>query len=429
MPCPALPLDGPFISGVLAHIDCQAQAIGQGGYQALAAPGSAISIMLTGLLTIFVALFGYRMLLGETPSVRDGTLAAAKLGMVLLLATNWPSFRVLAYDVAMHGPAELAGVIGRAADLPGRNGGLVDQLQQVDYQLTELVQLGTGKPPGMEALQPASPPMAIAPQFSPQLQQLRQQNAQMLAQAQAQEKPRWDPQRDAAIVAEGRTLYLAGAIAAFASVRLIAGVLLALGPLFALFLLFRATRGLFEGWVRALSGAALGALVTAILLGVQVALMRPWLDAILVERHAGTPTPQVPAELLALTLIFGLALLAALVATAVVAKGFRMTDTPRWSQAQTVMATGNQHVVAPPFPEAGPGAADQRARAVANGIAAVQRREAPATASFHGASRGPAPSTIAGPAMAPAAASPGQSGRRRTHGRVSASAQRRDVGV
>ena len=38
----------------------------------------------------------------------------------------------------------------------------------------------------------------------------------------------------------------------------LAGLLLALGPLFAIFLLFEGTRGLFEGWVRGLAGAALG---------------------------------------------------------------------------------------------------------------------------------------------------------------------------
>ena len=56
MACPSLSPDGPFLSGVLSYVDCQAQAIGQGGYQALAAPGSIVAIAMTGMLTIFIAL-------------------------------------------------------------------------------------------------------------------------------------------------------------------------------------------------------------------------------------------------------------------------------------------------------------------------------------------------------------------------------------
>ena len=68
--------------------------------------------MLTGLLTLFVALFGYRLLFGHTPGVRDGVLALVKIGIVLALATSWPAYRTLVYDVALRGPAELAGDIG-----------------------------------------------------------------------------------------------------------------------------------------------------------------------------------------------------------------------------------------------------------------------------------------------------------------------------
>ena len=50
-----------FVSGALDFIDCQAQTIGEAGYQALAQPGSTVSLALTALLTIFVALFGVRL--------------------------------------------------------------------------------------------------------------------------------------------------------------------------------------------------------------------------------------------------------------------------------------------------------------------------------------------------------------------------------
>ena len=104
MACPTLAPPTDFLGTILEYVDCQARTIGAGGYQALASPGSTFSLILTGLLTLFVALFGYRMLFGQTPAMRDGVLALVKIGLVLALATGWPPYRSLFYDVAPDGP-------------------------------------------------------------------------------------------------------------------------------------------------------------------------------------------------------------------------------------------------------------------------------------------------------------------------------------
>jgi type IV secretion system protein VirB6 len=106
--CRGLSPDGPFVSDMLGYVDCQAQTIGAAGYHALATPGSSASLALTGLLTLFVALFGYRMLFAQAPGIRDAVVAIVKLGIVLALATSWPAYRTILYDVALHAPAELA---------------------------------------------------------------------------------------------------------------------------------------------------------------------------------------------------------------------------------------------------------------------------------------------------------------------------------
>src|SRR5690606_30518818 len=67
--CPRLSTGDAFLSTLLRHIDCQAQAIGTGGYQALADPASPTIQVVTALLTIFVALFGLAMMMGRTPTV------------------------------------------------------------------------------------------------------------------------------------------------------------------------------------------------------------------------------------------------------------------------------------------------------------------------------------------------------------------------
>ncbi|HEX8526514.1 type IV secretion system protein [Allosphingosinicella sp.] len=419
--CPVFSPEGEFLRRLLTIVDCQAQSIGEGGYQALAAPGSAISLALAGLLTIFVALFGYRMMFGEVPNAREAVLAAAKVGVVLALATSWPAFRTLVYDVTLRGPAELAASIGRPSGLPGADGGLTARLQGVDNMMAELVLIGTGRPP--QADQMVGPTQALTAQ---------QQQQELARLEQIQQRPRWDPAQDAKTLASARTLYLTGAIAAYSSVRLIAGLLLALAPLFALFLLFDSTRGLFEGWVRGLAGAALGAVATAILLGVQLALMEPWLATVVATRRAAVSTPTVPVELLVMNLVFALTLLAALIAVARVAYGFRMPLALRTVSGRIVEAIRTQAArPAAALREPAPAPADERSRAaaIANAVAATQRRE------FYSA--GPAATQLR-PAAAIAAAAAretaaagaplplGQSARRRTRGRVSGGALRRD---
>ncbi len=417
MACPALS-DTAFLSSLLAHIDCQAQAIGAGGYQALSASGSGVSLILTGALTIFVALFGVRMLFGETPGVREAVMAAVKLGVVLLLATSWPAFRTLAYNVTLHGPAELAAGIGGPAGVPGAGGSLVAYLQGLDDQMAELNRLGAGKPVDADII--VGPTETQSPQ---------QQQQQMQRLNQLQQKPRWDPARDAKLLGQARTVYLTATVAAFASVRLIAGLMLALGPFFALFLLFGGTRGIFEGWVRALGGAALGAVSTAIILGVQVALVMPWLAGILAQRRDGIATPAAPIELLVVALIFALILLAALVATARVAMGFRfppqLLSLPgRLVQALSV--AGARSVTADGAINVASGQRD-RAFAIADAVAATQRREAampPPQTAYLGRSA-PTPLRAREDAV-PVAVRLGQSFRRSAHSRVSAAAARRD---
>lgn len=398
MACPGLPASG-FLSGVLGFIDCQAESIGAGGYQALAAPGSTLSLVLAGLLTLFVAFFGYRMLFGETLSVRDGVLAMVKIGLVIALATGWTAYRTLIYDVALKGPAELAGEIGSPSGLPGAGGGLVARLDNADRMLLAYVELGP-----RAAIQPTGEGTSAAASGFTDL-----------------------------FLGGARVLFLAGAIGALAVVRLIAGLLLALGPFFIAFLLFDGTRGLFEGWLRVLGGAALGALGAGIALGVELALVEPWLASLIATRAAGYATPGAPIELFVVALVFAVALGAMLFAAARVAYGFRLPVAWRSAPSQLVEALRAETLRVPAMArEAVPATADRsRAVTVADAVAATQRRETPASVAAANSEPGAPSRTAIRPGTGRGEPPPppvplGQSFPRRTRTRHSASADRRD---
>jgi type IV secretion system protein VirB6 len=409
MICRPLTYGSGFLRGVLDFIDCQAQNIGAQGYQALASPGSAVSIALTAMLTILVALYGYRMMFGHTPSARDGVLTLAKIGIVLALATSWPAYRALVYDVALHGPAQLAGDIGRPSQLPGADGGLVGRLQGVDSGLLLLGEYGVGR---------ASSDQKITRE--------RVINGRReLVVEQAQQPPSiFDPMA----LGWSRILFLVGTIGALAAVRLVSGLLLALGPFFIAFLLFEGTRGLFEGWVRGLAGAALGAAAVTILLGAELALVEPWLTYLIAMRQADLSIVGAPVELMVVMAVFALAMAAALYAAARVATGFRLPEA--WRGAPAQIASALRGDAAQPrlavTNHSLPAEQRSRAVAVAEAVAASQRREL-----MVAASPANAPSRGTGQALArdlppPGPVPLGQSYGRRARTRVSNSAGRRD---
>lgn len=412
MACEPLSYESGFVSGALSFVDCQAQNIGAVGYQALSLPGSTASLVVTGALTLFVALYGYRLLFGQSPGVRDGVLAFARIGIVLTLATSWPAYRVLVYDIALIGPAELAGAVGEPAGLPGSGGGMVDRLQGVDTGLIALARAGTGL-----ASTPAVPPTTAL------------DNSQDPVAAAVPDPSLRQPDGfESWSLGAARIVYLVTVIAGFATVRLVAGILLAIGPFFVAFLLFDGTRGLFEGWIRGLIAAALGAVAVTLLLGVELALLEPWLSELLERRAADLTIAGAPTEVLVATLVFAFVTLGALAVTARLAMGLRMPTALGVLSSRTVSHwTDRQHRAHFTRAEARiPAEQHSRAAAIADAVINTQRREAAlgaagAPTAQHWAQR-PTRDTV----VQAAPTRLGQSHSRRSQTRVSGSAGKRD---
>ena len=394
--CAADPQNAGFIGSMTRFVDCKAQLLGSGAYQTLALPGSTLSIVLTGFLTIFIALIGYNLLLGRGYTIRSGTIAALKVGAVFALATSWPAYRTLIYDLVTDGPSQILGDVGRPAGIPGSDGTLVRRLDGADGALVELSVLGPGMPTSMQQQDLWPPPFAGFSAFA---------------------------------LGGSRILFLLTAVAGLAGVRLIIGLMLALGPFFIAFLMFDNTRSLFEGWVRVLAGAALAAVGVAITLGLELSLMEPWLSTILARRMAGEPLPSVPTELFVVTTVFAVIVLAVLIACARLASAFRLVplfghieearSLPRAQTLAAVPATVSRQQLQE----------RSRAAAVADVLVAMQRREggrgAPATSQLSAGVGGMARSGHGG-LYERAGVPVGRSLARRASNRASASAGRRD---
>jgi type IV secretion system protein VirB6 len=402
MGCPALPAGAGFISSMTGAIDCQAQVLGSGAWSALAAPGSTLTVVLTGFLTITIALIGYNLLLGHSISVRSGTLAFVKIGAIFALATSWPAYRTLVYDLVTDGPSQLVAEIGPQAGVVGSDGTLVERLDLADQALAQLAILGPGNPPPSISAQMPPAPFGGFDSFA---------------------------------LGGSRILFELTAIAGLGIVRIITGIMLTLGPFFVAFLMFESTRSLFEGWVRVLAGTALAAVGVAIALGLELALVEPWLSDVLARRMAGEALPMVASELFVIACLFAMIVAAALYACARVVSAFRLAPVLR---TVPVFVGEGRAKTGTSSPNASDGSREiaagerSRAAAVASVLVAMNRRE-----------RGDASLTVAGASFSPGRtphvspsndlihtrAPVGRSFTRRTHTRVSAGAAKRDQSV
>jgi type IV secretion system protein VirB6 len=372
---------------------------------------------LSGLLTIYVALIGYRLLLGGHITLREGVWSALRLGFVLALATQWAAYQPLVYDVITAGPADLAARVlapgGLGGNAPGQ---LIERVQAVHAALGELIPPAPPDTPPVAPLAVAGTVVAApAPTASPALPAA---------------PPTLSMEARAALISADHLL-VGAALAGTLSVRVVTALLLALGPLFIGCMLFDATRGLFVGWVRILAGAALAGVAAALVIALELAVIEPQVEALRDLLDRGQPAGQLPQDMLATCSCFALVMLAALIALVRTTAAFRLPAAALRSVVQAVAPgeralSGGQAFAGTVAPLREQG---QRSRAeqVADAARAIERRDA----------RSGGSAAAAVPALAPrepaarlqqVVMSPlplGQSGRR-TARRMSPSAGRRD---
>ena len=289
--CPAPGPDDPLVQSLLGVVDCNVHDLVHTGYMAIFQPGSAISGLLTALLTIYVAIMGYRLLLGQSQlRVSDFALNAVKLGVVIALATQWDTYQAGVYDLLFRGPQQLASLIAGAVhpDSTLIHGDVFDGLQAA---FDELSGFGAGYAAHSP---PSASPMLGGAGFA------------------------------ALLLTSSASILLLSTLGVLLIAKIVLGLLLAVGPLFIALLLFESTRGVFEGWLRASLAFAFAPLAVTVLLGVALTMLEPSLIQMdeLQKQHVYTLAPAY--SVMTLILVFAGVSAGALIAGAMVALGFRL---------------------------------------------------------------------------------------------------------
>ena len=285
-----------FAERLLADTDCQAFGMVERGYAALSQPGGTISTGLTGLMVIAVAFFGYRLLLGRGIALRDALDLTVKLGVVLVVATSWEAWQAIAYQGIAQVPTQVA---------------------------TEMLS-GIGSRPPLESLQQTLDALANA-------------SVGYRTRAGIASPLVGGPAAAAAVLNLSALVLTLSTVGLLVAARVVQAILLAIAPAMAGMLLFDAPRGMAQGWIGAIIGAALAPLFVLLVAAVEFAILTPMIQRLLAEQAAGTfeNASVMPIGLVAVVFVF--AIVIALRAAGRIGNGIRLAQRRRADPMTTMI--------------------------------------------------------------------------------------------
>ncbi len=256
---------------MISTVDCYMQSNVQAGYANLLGPGSIFSYALTIALTLYVALIGYRLIFGRsTLSMGEMMPRMVMIGAVLALTSNWATYQVLVYDVLTDGPQEIVSAINPTA---GKAGSITERVDMLSGRMVDLADAWTEFDARPEQTMPAG--IIAEPETLPA--------AATGITAFVAPKDSLGPNM---LLLSALLLVLASA-GVLVVAKIILGLLLMLGPIFAVLGLFAATRGLTLGWGRAAVLMALVPVMAMMTSAGAVALLEPLLTEMYVAAGQG----------------------------------------------------------------------------------------------------------------------------------------------
>lgn len=331
--CPALPEKG-MVGAVIDTVDCHIRVLVQDSYRELVGPNTWFATAFTGLLTIYIALIGYQLLFGRGGMrVTELPIVGLKIGLILAFLTSWAAYQTLIFDLLFDGPAEIMKVMlaPLAAQGSGFDGNVMGGVQKAFEDLSGAAGVYGG--------------MAGA-------------NANLL---------QGGPMLGSGLLwftGMGLLLVTLGIIIA---AKIVLAFLLAIGPIFIGMLLFDATRGIFEGWLRATLTFAIMPLAVNVFGAAMLMILAPFLE-ILVGNAGKKLFDMGPVITISLIVsVFVIVMTFGLGAVTQIGKGFGFARGGRDSEPHQA------RLPAPDRPlSSGPG---ERAEAVAARVAMIDRMQ------------------------------------------------------
>lgn len=203
------------VAPALRAVDCLANDVTASSFGRLFGAGGALLPALTIVLTLYIAVFAVSLLTGRSRvGVAALTPRMTTLGLVLTFATSSVAYQEVVWNLAIGAPDQVASVLmgakGSATEL------FAERIDMVVGAIADVASTtGVGQGPSQAAAAAASG------SFSPG-------NLMWLS----------------------AMLVLLGTVGVLVTARIALAVLLALGPVFVVFTLFKSTHGLFAGWIR-----------------------------------------------------------------------------------------------------------------------------------------------------------------------------------
>lgn len=239
------------LAAALRSVDCQSSQATAYAFGRLFGADGRLLPALTLLLTLYVAFFAIGLLTGRTRmGVGALTPRMMTLGVALTFATSWAAYQNVVWTLAIGAPDQVAGII------TGSHGSATTAFADRLDRLFTLVSDAAD-----QASRPAAPTeTGIAPATT------------MVGGFTA-----------ATVLSLASVMLLLGTVGVLVTSKIALAALLALGPLFIILALFPGTRGLFEGWLKAVVLLAVVPLLAVLIGGGAVLALEPVARAIAME--------------------------------------------------------------------------------------------------------------------------------------------------
>ena len=250
--CPSLAGGGAgSLAEALRSIDCQTGEATALAFGRLFGADGRLLPALTLLLTLYVAFFAIALLTGRARiGVATLTPRMLTLGLVLTFATSWAAYQNVVWTLAAGAPDQVAGIL---TGTPGSaTVGFADRLDRLFTLVSDA------------ADQASRPAAATATGITPATPMVGGFTA-------------------ATVLSVASAMLLLGTVGVLVTAKIALAAMLALGPLFITLALFGPTRGLFEGWLKAIVVFAITPLLAVLIGGGAVLALEPVARGIAME--------------------------------------------------------------------------------------------------------------------------------------------------